>query len=581
MRKGTSLIDLVISIAILAALFGGIFLVYFSILSSVASVNLRSAASSAIANEIETIRNLPYDSVGTVGGVPAGVIPEFQTIPFGSYSFLMQTVVRNIDDPFDGTLGGNPNDTAPADYKLVSIEATCPMCDSAFDETITTTVAPKGLESASTQGSLSLLVINAAGVGVSNATIHVSNASVTPSIDLVDTTNASGVLLLVGVPTSTQRYAITVTKPGYSSDQTYLPGASGNPSPTEPHLTAAAQTVTQATFKIDQVSQLIVNTTNNRCVPIGNESFSMTGSKMIGSNPVIYKFSTSSATNASGTITLPNIEWDSYSFLSTDASKNVVGTIPLSPMSVNPNTMATFQFVLQSAANPSLLVTAIDAATGAGIANATATLSGAGNATLLTGHATLSQSDWSGGQYASKTGVDTSVAGQISLSVDGSGAYPTSTTASLISNTFDLGGSSSSLYSLSWAGSDPPQTGPNSLEFQVAANNDNATWNFVGLDGTAATYFTSPGLLPASLSNNRYLRYEVFMSTADSTVTPRVNSVSFDFGGNCVPPAQSLFTSLAQGSYTLDMIASGYAENSTTISIGPGFQSSTLPLQPL
>ncbi len=145
MRNGTSLIDLIISIAIIAALFGGIYLVYFSIITSVGNINLRAAASSAIASEIETIRNIPYDSVGTVGGVPAGVISSTQTVAFGNYTFTLQTVVRNIDDPFDGVLGGSPNDTTPADYKLVSIEATCPLCDTAFDEVITTTIAPKNL----------------------------------------------------------------------------------------------------------------------------------------------------------------------------------------------------------------------------------------------------------------------------------------------------------------------------------------------------------------------------------------------------------------------------------------------------
>jgi len=37
-------------------------------------------------------------------------------------SFNVETIIRNIDDPFDGTIGGDPNDTSPSDYKLAEIE---------------------------------------------------------------------------------------------------------------------------------------------------------------------------------------------------------------------------------------------------------------------------------------------------------------------------------------------------------------------------------------------------------------------------------------------------------------------------
>ena len=61
----------------------------------------------------------------------------------------------------------------------------------------------------------------APAIGVGTATVRVINASVTPAIDITDTTNVSGSLQLVGIPTSTQGYRITVTKSGYSSERTY------------------------------------------------------------------------------------------------------------------------------------------------------------------------------------------------------------------------------------------------------------------------------------------------------------------------------------------------------------------------
>jgi len=61
-------------------------------------------------------------------------------------------------------------------------------------------------------------------------------------------------------------------------------------------------------------------------------------------------------------------------------------------------------------------------------------------------------------------------------------------------------------------------------------------------------------------------------------VTPELDGVSVEFSADCVPPAQALFASLAQGTYHIDVTAANYAENSTTVSVGPGAQSSTISL---
>ncbi len=578
LRRGTSLIDLLISIAIIAVLFGGIYLIYFSLITAISNISVRAAASGAVQAEIETVRNLPYASVGTVGGVPSGVIPPTQTVSYGNYSFVLQTTVRNIDDPFDGTVNGTPADTAPADYKLVEITATCPICNGPVALTITTTVAPKSLESASDNGSLFVYALDANGNPVSGAAVHVVNASATPSIDLTDTTNGAGVLQLVGVPTSTQSYQVTVTKSGYSTDQTYAAGSLGASTPAKPNATVAAQTVTSITFSIDVLSTLAVSSVNNRCAPVANEPFFMQGTKLIGTNPDVLKFSTSSATGASGTITFQNIEWDTYALALADAGENVAGTIPLSPLIVNPSSTATFMFVLQPAANPSLLAATVDSATGAEIPGAAITASKTGfSKTLIAGHAFYAETDWSGGQYASQSGgIDVSSPGKLALLLNASGTYDVGTNDWLISNTIDLGGTSTTLYTVAWNPvNQPAQT---SLQFQIAGNSDNATWNFIGPDGTGATFFAASSSLPASLSGNRYVRYKAYLSTQDQNATPELDDVTVEFSGSCVPQSQALFTGLPQGSYTVNTSALNYEDGSTTVSVGSGPQSVSIPM---
>ena len=574
-RTGTSLIDLVIAMTIVALLFGGIYLVYFSIITAVANVSVRSAATAAIGNEIELIRNIPYADVGTIDGVPSGVIPATQSMTEGNYSFSLATVVLNIHDPFDS----NPNDTTATDYKLVSVTATCPLCDNPMTVTITTTVAPDGNAiAAQTGGALFISALDANGDPVPDAVVTVINASVTPSIDLTDTANASGVLELIGAPTSTQGYWISVTKPGYSTDETYPPGGAGNPDPVKPNATVAANSATRVSFAIDRLSSLAVSASDNRCNAIGSEPFTMQGAKIIG-YPDVLKFSTSSTMNAQGTAMFAGIEWDTYTLTDTDPSYDVAGTIPLDPVVVNPSSTDSFRFILQPAANPSLLATVEDGASGAGIPDAVVTLSTSTFAeTLTTDHATVGQTSWTGGAYASQSGgIDAATPGELMLLADASGTYSTSTASWLISNTIDLGGANSTLYAMSWTpGTMPANT---SVAFQIAANNDNATWNFIGPDGTGSTYFTAPSsTLPASLSGNRFIRYKVFLDTQNPNVTPSVMGVSFDFSANCVPSAQALFTSLAQGSYTLTASAANYYENTSTVLVGSGSQAAVIQL---
>src|SRR5205807_4502 len=116
-----------------------------------------------IESHVETVRNMRYEDVGTVGGVPSGKIPQTETVTLDTASFSLHTYVRNIDDPFDGTLGGSPNDTAPADYKLIEFQVTCDTCTRYKVITMSTYMAPKNLESSSHRGNLFVKVFDASG----------------------------------------------------------------------------------------------------------------------------------------------------------------------------------------------------------------------------------------------------------------------------------------------------------------------------------------------------------------------------------------------------------------------------------
>ena len=98
----------------------------------------------------------------------------------------------------------------------------------------------------------------------------------------------------------------------------------------------------------------------------------------------------------------------------------------------------------------------------------------------------------------------------------------------LISSTNDSS-TPQSYGSLSWSADVPSQAGADALRFQVASNNDNTTWNYIGPDGTDQSYYTTSGTqLHSSHNGHRYIRYKAYLQTADANHAPTVYDVSIE-----------------------------------------------------
>jgi prepilin-type N-terminal cleavage/methylation domain-containing protein len=128
---------------------------------------------------------------------------------------------------------------------------------------------------------------------------------------------------------------------------------------------------------------------------------------------------------------------------------------------------------------------------------------------------------------------------------------------SLESSTFDTGTNLTSYTTLTWQ---PTSQNPaTSIKFQIAANNDNLTWDYLGPDGTDQTYYTVPGATINNLNNNRYIRYKVFLSTADASQTPVLTSVNINYVSGCSSPGQVMFPGLQYSrGYQATISMSGY-----------------------
>jgi len=592
-QAGITLLETIIGVAIVAMVAFSMYRSFAVLLDILSTSKTRIAAANLANEQIEIMRNLSYQSIGTTGGVPSGVIAPVEIKSKDGFTFTMTTMIRNVDDSFDGTIGGNPNDLSPADYKLVEVTLNCMNCEEVQSFTFTARAAPKNLETASVNGALFIQVINASGEPVSGATAQITNNVVSPPVNITDVTGADGFLRIIDVPSAVQSYHIAVSRSGFSSDSTYAT-SSQNPNPIKTDLTVALQTVTQSTFAIDQVGSINVLSGAPTCSAVSNLDFTLASSKLIGANPDVLKFNQSYSTDAQGVKNIPNLEWDNYNLSVSSLTYDLAGTIPYLPLNLAPGAAQSFRVIMQPKNPQALFVTVKDSSTQLPVSGAAVTLSaGTYNNSLTTGRGFLSQTDWGGGggqsvfidpaKYLDQDGnVEAALTpGALKLKESATSTYVSF--GLLTSSSFDTG-SPSNFYGITWQpGSQPPEAGADSVKFQIATatTTDPLSWDFFGPDGTAATYYTSVSQnINAVHNGDRYIRYRVYLGTASTSYTPSVSDVALTFASDCVPPGQVLFSGLAPDTYNVIIQRSGYQTVNDIVTVNQPWQESVYTLSP-
>ena len=255
--RGVSLIDVIVGTFLVLVVFLTLFgLLRASVLvSSVAKA--RATATSVATSQMEYVRSLDYDAVGTIGGIPPGDVPQYATTTLDGFTFVTRTFIGYIDDPADG-LGGADATGITTDYKQVKVTVSYFLNNRDREVSLVSNIVPPGLETSTGGGTLKIDVVNASGAPVPGASVRIVNGSVSPSIDVTTFANALGVVYLPGAATSSE-YQVTVSKSGYSRAETYARDAT-NQNPTPGYLTVAKDQTTTGTFAIDVVASLLLRT---------------------------------------------------------------------------------------------------------------------------------------------------------------------------------------------------------------------------------------------------------------------------------------------------------------------------------
>jgi prepilin-type N-terminal cleavage/methylation domain-containing protein len=352
---GFTMVETLVAIGILGIFFAAIAMIIQNVIENVGASRVRTTALALGQEKMETIRNLPYTNVGTVGGIPTGPILQNETVTINNLAFTVKTSIIYIDDPFDFVA---PTDILPADYKRARVEITwAGAFPSRMPIVLVTNIAPKGLESVVGGGSLIINVSDSQGQPISNATINIDNTMITPQIHMQTLSDSYGTVAIPGAPSCIRCYQISVTKTNYSTDKTYSTAEVTNP--LQPYATIIDGRITQLSFSIDQISTVIVNSVNISYQPIANVMFTLKGNKIIGhdtsDNPV-YKYSY--ATNTGGsTVSIPALEWDNYSLDFSNSAHTLAGSNPTIPFALLPNTSQTITIVAVPKAAASLQLT--------------------------------------------------------------------------------------------------------------------------------------------------------------------------------------------------------------------------------
>ncbi|HUC20890.1 MAG TPA: carboxypeptidase regulatory-like domain-containing protein, partial [Candidatus Polarisedimenticolaceae bacterium] len=340
-QGGFTMIELIVGATVMAIIVVSVLGLLVTSLAAVSLGKARSLGLSLANEKMEYLRDLPYDSLATQFGAiyPAGSIVDNQNITRNNQKFRVNIVIEFVDDPYDGnaagTIAGKPTDLYSYDYKRAQINVYLVNSNSLV-ASLSTNIAAKAAETPSNTGILRINVQDASGAPVGNTSVHITNPTVSPAVDITTTTDSTGQVIIPKLPPdSGGDYHVVASLSGYNSDQTYVDPA-GSQTPVKPNPNILVQQISTVTLSIDRLSTMNVHVVDTSGTAVSGKSVTVVSSRKIYTNPDVFEYNTAYTTNASGDIVIANLPWDGYNF-SVPAGTYIVSVSPSQPTTVNPN----------------------------------------------------------------------------------------------------------------------------------------------------------------------------------------------------------------------------------------------------
>lgn len=335
---------------------------FASAMARTTASDVRSILNQVATRELENIRALPYEDVGTTDGWPQGVLAPTSTRTEDGVSL---SITREVVFVTDGSYSG----PYPANYRRVSLSVSAPQYPALGPVSVSSFVA-----GGTTGGTLDITVTDTQGTPLSDVQIAVTNTHLVPNINLTSSalrTNTLGKLQIPGLTPDTE-YIVTASKYGYSTAFTETPQVVNDGTP-----------YAVVNLTIDRLSTMVVRAVTADGLPVPP-------SPSLGMNATgPYGFSNSQSTGADSSAWFNNIGFSTdlnpyvVALLTGQgyepASTNVIlppNTTLYVDMTVNPITTTTTAPTTTTQPRGSLHVTVIREGRTTRLGNARVTLSG-------------------------------------------------------------------------------------------------------------------------------------------------------------------------------------------------------------
>lgn len=315
-KHGSSLLEVILAIVIVTFIVGSLLSLFTSGTRLLYHAKARLTAVALANEQLEFIRNLPYDSVGTTGGIPTGTLPQTQTTQVNNTPYTIDTDIIYVDDAYDKVI---PLDLLNTDYKKVTITVSWSIASTPTSIALTSTIAPNGIETNSSGGTIFIQVYDPSttpSTPLQGATIKITAPTTNPAVSLTKKTDSSGIYVLAGAPPGIEAYHIEISKAGYSSAQTYPTDPVNNPNPSPADLNVLVGETTSQYFEIAPVvTAMTLQTVDDSTATPVSTTLTIHGEKTIGtdgSGAPIYKYNKTVITDLSGNYQETNFETDTY-----------------------------------------------------------------------------------------------------------------------------------------------------------------------------------------------------------------------------------------------------------------------------
>lgn len=270
-QGGFSFVEILIVSAVMLIVFGGLLISFRYSLELISHSRAKLTALTLANDSMEYIRSLSYNAVGTVSGIPSGLIPQVSTTSLNGITFTKRVLIEYIDDDGDGLAGADSNGIT-TDYKQAKVTLEWTLRGVTKEVFLVTNIIPRSIETDVGGGTVRVNVFDDSTVPLPGADVRLINTTLIPNIDITRSSDSSGVALFGGAPAGAD-YEVIVTAPGYSTDQTYK-ATTTIPNPTRLPIAVVEASISTLNMFIDILSNVAVTAFGSKVPNTFTEPFS-------------------------------------------------------------------------------------------------------------------------------------------------------------------------------------------------------------------------------------------------------------------------------------------------------------------